>query len=127
MVTGRKRRLPTVSRDRQVAWRAGSLAWSRTVRDSIAARRLLATFLTAALVCARIPVSVVHCQCRVLREPRRPNSGLRDREPMREAKRASRLGSVGLIDGACWRCLLTVLDSSRFALLERVRAARVTP
>jgi len=22
---------------------------------------------------------------------------------MREAKRASRLGSVGLIDGACWR------------------------
>jgi len=40
---------------------------------------------------------------RILRERRRPNSRLRDREPVSEAKRASRLGSVGLIDGACWR------------------------
>jgi hypothetical protein len=34
-------------------------------------------------------------------EVRRPDSGLRDPEPMSEAKRASLLGSVGLIDGAC--------------------------
>jgi len=57
-----------------------------------------------------------------LRERRRPDSDLRDPEPMSEARRASLLGSVGLIDGACW----TVLDMSRFGLLERVRAARVT-
>jgi hypothetical protein len=51
-------------------------------------------------------------------ERRRPNSGLRDREPVSEAKRASRLGSGGLIDGACWRCS-TCRDSvywSGFAL-----------
>jgi hypothetical protein len=39
-------------------------------------------------------------ECRTLREVRRPGSGLRDLEPMSKAKRASRSGSVGLIDGA---------------------------
>ncbi len=49
-----------------------------------------------------------------------PDSGLRDPEPMREAKRASLIGAVGLL-----MVLLMVLDRSRFGLLERVRAARV--
>jgi hypothetical protein len=41
-VTGRKRRLPTVSRDCQVAWKARDLAWGQNRCDSIAGRRLLA-------------------------------------------------------------------------------------
>ena len=36
MITGRTRRLPTVSRDRHVAWKARDLAWGRTTASATA-------------------------------------------------------------------------------------------
>ena len=57
--------------------------------------------------------------CRRMREVRRPDSGLRDPEPMREAKRASPRGD-GPLDGAVDGARQVAIRS-----LERVRAARV--